>query len=187
MHRPDGPGGDYLSRNLLALFNALVNIIAQREHSPRVPATKRIPPREGHTDGLASLRRARLVGGAAGALVQGSGTYDLDACIAALSDSTRRAIVHMLLYKPLRAGELARSVEMSPQALSRHLRVLRKVGLVVEQGLERDARVRIYSARLGALEPLQEWLWAIEGLWRQQLESFNNHAESIHRTRRSRS
>ena len=116
-----------------------------------------------------------------------SGIYDLDACIAALSDSTRRAIVHTLLYKPLRAGELAESVEMSPQALSRHLRVLRKVGLVVEHGLERDARVRIYSARLVALEPLQEWLWAIEGLWRQQLESFKGYAESTHRTRRSRS
>jgi DNA-binding transcriptional ArsR family regulator len=115
------------------------------------------------------------------------GISDLDASFAALSDSTRRDIVRMLLYKPLRAGELAESVEMSPQALSRHLRVLRKVGLVVEQTLEKDARVRIYSVRMVALQPVQEWLWHMDGLWRQQPESFKSYAESTHRGRRTRS
>jgi DNA-binding transcriptional ArsR family regulator len=115
------------------------------------------------------------------------GIADLDASFAALSDSTRRDIVRMLLYKPQRAGELAESVEMSPQALSRHLRVLRKIGLVVEQGLEKDARVRIYSVRMVALQPVQEWLWHMDGLWRQQLESFKSYAESTQRGRRTRS
>jgi len=119
--------------------------------------------------------------------VNRSGTYDVDACFIALADSTRRDIVRTLLYKPLRAGELAEAVEMSPQALSRHLRVLRKVGLVVERGLEKDARVRIYSTRLVALEPVQEWLWHMGNLWQKQLESFEGYAESPHRTRRSRS
>jgi DNA-binding transcriptional ArsR family regulator len=119
--------------------------------------------------------------------VNRAGVYDVDACFVALSDPTRRAIVHTLLYKPLPAGELAKSVEMSPQALSRHLRVLRKVGLVVEHGLERDARVRVYSARPVALEPVQEWLWHVGNLWQQQLESFKSHAESAHRMRRTRS
>jgi DNA-binding transcriptional ArsR family regulator len=115
------------------------------------------------------------------------GIYDVDATFAALADSTRRNIVRVLLYKPLRAGELAEAVEISPQALSRHLRVLRKIGLVVERGLEKDARVRIYSARLVALEPVQEWLSALGNLWQQQLESFKGYAESTQRTRRSRS
>ena len=115
------------------------------------------------------------------------GIYDVDATFAALADSTRRNIVRTLLYKPLRAGELAEAVEISPQALSRHLRVLRKVGLVVEQGLEKDARVRIYSVRMVALQPVQEWLWHLGNLWQQQLESFKGYAESTQRTRRSRS
>ena len=46
----------------------------------------------------------------------------------------------MLLQKPRRAGELAECIDMSPQALSRHLRVLRKAGLVAEEGIEDDAR-----------------------------------------------
>ena len=127
------------------------------------------------------------MGVAASALMHRLGTWDLDACFAALSDGTRRDIIRSLLNKPTRAGELARHVALSPQALSRHLRVLRKVGLVVEQALEEDARVRIYSVRPIALEPVQEWLWQVEDLWRRQLQSFKSYAESTHRGRRTRS
>jgi DNA-binding transcriptional ArsR family regulator len=115
------------------------------------------------------------------------GTWDLDACFAALADGTRRDIIRTLLRKPRRAGELAQHIAVSPQALSRHLRVLRKLGLVVEQGLDEDARVRIYSVRPIALEPVQEWLWQVEDLWRRQLQSFKTYAETTHRARRTRS
>ena len=118
--------------------------------------------------------------------MQRLGTWDLDACFAALSDGTRRDIIRSLLHKPRRAGELAQYVAVSPQALSRHLRVLRKIGLVVEQGLEQDARVRIYSVRPTALEPVQEWLWQVEELWQRQLQSFKTYAESKPRGRRTR-
>jgi DNA-binding transcriptional ArsR family regulator len=121
--------------------------------------------------------------------MQRSGRSDLDASFAALSDPTRRDMIRALLHEPKRAGELARYIAISPQALSRHLRVLRKAGLIIEQGLEEDARVRIYSVRPVALQPVQEWLSQIEELWRRQLQSFKNYAESTHRaegTRRGR-
>ena len=102
----------------------------------------------------------------------------LDAYFAALSDPIRRDIIRTLLHEPRRAGELAVCVAMSPQALSRHLRVLRKTGLVVEQGLKEDARVRIYSVSALGLEPVQEWLWRIEELCQRQLHT--------HRPRRLR-
>jgi DNA-binding transcriptional ArsR family regulator len=111
---------------------------------------------------------------------------DLDQSFAALSDRTRRDVIRTLMHKPTSAGELARYVAVSPQALSRHLRVLRKAGLVTEQALEEDARVRIYSVRPIALEPVQEWLWMIEDMWRRQLQSFKTYAESNHRRRRMR-
>jgi DNA-binding transcriptional ArsR family regulator len=114
-----------------------------------------------------------------------SGTWDLDACFAALADQTRRHIIRSLLHKPMRAGELARQAAVSPQALSRHLRVLREVGLVVEQGLDEDARVRVYSLRPVALQPIQEWLSQVEELWRRQLQSFKSYAESTYRARRT--
>jgi len=59
-----------------------------------------------------------------------------ETAIAALSDSSRREMIRVLLQRPRRAGELAQCVDMSPQALSRHLRVLRKAGLVAEESIE---------------------------------------------------
>jgi DNA-binding transcriptional ArsR family regulator len=119
--------------------------------------------------------------------VERSAPLDLDDSFAALADRTRRDVIRALMHKPRRAGELARHVSVSPQALSRHLRVLRKAGLVIDEGLEEDARVRIYSVRPIALEPVQDWLWQVEDIWRRQLQSFKTYAESRHRGRRTRS
>jgi DNA-binding transcriptional ArsR family regulator len=118
--------------------------------------------------------------------MQRTGAGDLDAAFAALADATRREMIRALLQKPRRAGELAMSVDMSPQALSRHLRVLRKAGLIVEEGLEDDARVRIYSVQSGAFEPVQQWLTQAEDLWRRQLQAFKAYAEGTQRPRRTR-
>jgi DNA-binding transcriptional ArsR family regulator len=110
----------------------------------------------------------------------------LDAAFAALSDSSRREMIRMLLHKPRRAGELAQTVAMSPQALSRHLRVLRRAGLVAETGIEEDARVRVYSVHPAAFQPVQQWLAQIEELWRGQLQAFKSYAEHSSRGRKPR-
>jgi DNA-binding transcriptional ArsR family regulator len=108
----------------------------------------------------------------------------LNAAFAALSDASRREMIRMLLQKPRRAGELAACVDMSPQALSRHLRLLRKAGLVCEQGIEDDARVRVYSVHPAAFQPVQQWMAQVEDLWRRQLQSFKAYAENPRRVAR---
>jgi DNA-binding transcriptional ArsR family regulator len=105
----------------------------------------------------------------------------------ALADASRREVIRLLLQKPRRAGELAQSLHMSPPALSRHLRVLRRAGLIAEEGIEQDARVRVYSVHAGAFQPLQQWMAQIEELWRRQLQSFKAYAEGVHRGRRAKS
>ncbi len=105
----------------------------------------------------------------------------LDAAFAALSDSSRREMIRMLLRKPRRAGELAHSIDMSPQALSRHLRVLRKAGLVSDEGVDHDARVRVYSMHPAAFEPVQRWLAQAEELWRGRSQAFKRHARNARR------
>jgi DNA-binding transcriptional ArsR family regulator len=114
-------------------------------------------------------------------------SLQLNAAFAALADQSRREMIRMLLQKPRRAGELAACVDMSPQALSRHLRVLRKAGLVSEQGIEDDARVRIYSVHPAAFQPVQQWMAQVEDLWRRQLQSFKAYAENPRRAARQRS
>ena len=101
----------------------------------------------------------------------------VDRTLAALAEPTRRAVVHLLRKKPRRAGELAEALSMSAPALSRHLRVLRKTGLIAEDDQEDDARVRVYRLRREPFSELREWLDEVEEFWGAQLESFKEHAE----------
>jgi DNA-binding transcriptional ArsR family regulator len=112
---------------------------------------------------------------------------NLDAAFNALSDTSRREIIRTLLQQPRRAGELAESIDMSPQALSRHLRILRRAGLVSETGIEHDARVRVYSVHAAAFQPVQQWLAQVEELWRGQLQAFKAYAENSQRGRKPKS
>ena len=101
----------------------------------------------------------------------------VDLTLAALSDKTRRRVVDLLRSEPRRAGELAEELSMSPAALSRHLRVLRKSGLIVDDPVEDDARVRLYRLRPEAFTTLREWLSEVEAFWGDQLQGFKQHAE----------
>ena len=101
----------------------------------------------------------------------------VDGTLAALSDPTRRAVVELLRRKPLRAGEIAEALEITPPALSRHLRVLRRAGLIVDDEPEHDARVRLYRLNPKAFASLKAWLGEVEAFWDGQLDSLKKHAE----------
>jgi DNA-binding transcriptional ArsR family regulator len=94
-----------------------------------------------------------------------------------LAEPSRREIVEILKRRPRRAGELSDLLDMSPQAMSRHLRMLRKTGLVQERIDETDARARVYSLRPERFVELQEWLEEIARFWTEQLHAFKEHAE----------
>ena len=108
----------------------------------------------------------------------------LDATFAALADPTRRRVIDLLRRRPRRAGELAMAFRMSAPAMSRHLRVLRKSGIVEEEGLPDDARVRVYRLRPQPFAQLRDWLAEVETFWSEQLESFKQHAETLAKEKR---
>jgi len=110
----------------------------------------------------------------------------VDASFAALADAKRRAVIAALLAQPMRAGDLAREVALSPPALSRHLRVLRRAGLVTEDSAEADARVRIYRVREDGFAPVRDWIADVEAFWSAQLAAFKAHAEGKARAKSSR-
>ena len=110
-------------------------------------------------------------------------TMSLDRTFSALADPTRRGVVELLRKRPRRAGELAAALEMSPPAMSRHLRVLRTTGLIEEDGPGRDARVRVFRLRSAPFAALRDWLDEVESFWTAQLGSFKAHAE---RTRKGK-
>jgi len=109
---------------------------------------------------------------------------ELDRTLAAPADPTRRAIVERLRKKPQRPSEVAEALSMSRPAMSRHLRVLRRAGLIAQETLEDDARARMIQLRTEPLSRLRTWVEDVEAMWGEQLESFKAHAERVHRGRR---
>jgi len=101
----------------------------------------------------------------------------LDQTLAALADPHRRRAVELLAQRPRAAGDLARALEISPSAMSRHLKTLRQTGLVEETHPEFDARVRVYALRPEPMVHLLRWLEESERLWSAQLLAFKAHVE----------
>ena len=109
---------------------------------------------------------------------------NLDTTLSALADQNRRAVVDLLKKHPRRAGEIADALCLTPPALSRHLRVLRRGGLIHEEGVEEDARVRIYHLRKEPFDQLRCWLTEVETFWAGELAAFRDHVD---RTKKRRS
>src|SRR5713101_3380458 len=92
----------------------------------------------------------------------------LDAVLAALSDPTRRAIVERLLTAgELTVGDIAAPFSISTPAISRHLQVLERAGLI-ERRVARQWR--IIRVRPRALAPLESWLSRQRRHWMEALD-----------------
>ena len=107
----------------------------------------------------------------------------LDRTLEALADPARRSAIELLRKKPRRAGELAQALALSAPSMSRHLRILRKSGLVEEDGIDDDARVRLYRLRAEPFRALRDWVTEVETFWSAELASFKVHAERRHKDR----
>ena len=106
-----------------------------------------------------------------------SAPLGVDRTLLALADPTRRGVIDLLREKPRKASELADALSMTRPAMSRHLRLLRKSGLVSERELPDDARVRVYRLERRPFVELRGWLEEVEGFWADQLAAFKAHAE----------
>lgn len=96
----------------------------------------------------------------------------------ALADPTRRRVVQLLGSRPHRAGELAEATGTSLPAMSRHLKILLTSGIVEDERVPEDARVRMFKLQPESLVAVQAFLDQLQAEWRAQLGSFKRHAES---------
>lgn len=95
----------------------------------------------------------------------------------ALADPTRRRVVQLLGERACRAGELAEAAGTSAPVMSRHLRVLLAAGLVSDERVPGDARLRVFRLRREPLVAVQAWLDQVQAHWSEQLGSFKRHVE----------
>jgi DNA-binding transcriptional ArsR family regulator len=96
----------------------------------------------------------------------------------ALADPTRRRVLELVSERPRRAGELAAAVGTSAPVMSRHLRILLENGLVQDERVPDDARVRVFRLQSKPIGDLQAWLDQLQAHWSEQLASFKRHVEA---------
>jgi DNA-binding transcriptional ArsR family regulator len=105
-----------------------------------------------------------------------SHSQDLDAVFAALADPTRRAILTRLAAGEASVNEIAAPFEMSQPAVSKHLRVLERAGLI-----ERDVDKQRRPARLKA-EPMAaavSWLEEFKQFWSSSFNQLDGLLEEL--------
>jgi DNA-binding transcriptional ArsR family regulator len=100
----------------------------------------------------------------------------LDAMFAALADRTRRDIVVRLSRGEATVGELAAPYAMSLQAVSQHIAVLERCGLV-SRGRHRQTRPCRLEA--GALEAAESWIEESRRVWAARLDRLESRLERL--------
>lgn len=96
---------------------------------------------------------------------------NLDQVFFALSDGTRRAILSRLTEGSTTIGELARPFDMSPPAISKHMKILEKAGLI-----ERRISGRKHHCTLSttALKTAEDWISFHREFWESRLDALDD-------------
>jgi DNA-binding transcriptional ArsR family regulator len=123
-----------------------------------------------------------LIAGMSLALAETTDTADdrLDAVFFALSDPVRRAILERLDGQALLVSELAAPFQISLQAVSRHIQVLVRAGLVTQA---RSGRISRCSLDAEPLSDAALWLNRYAKYWQAQFETLAQHLIRIEKER----
>ena len=107
----------------------------------------------------------------------------LSATFAALADPTRRAILARLLSGERTVSELAAPFEMTMPAVSKHLRVLERAGLITRR---RDAQRRHCQIDPAPLKTVVDWAEHYRHLWEGRLDRLDAYLNALQTTQRRR-
>jgi DNA-binding transcriptional ArsR family regulator len=102
----------------------------------------------------------------------------LDATFTALADPTRRAIVARLALGDATVNELAEPFDMSLPAVSKHLKVLERSGLISRS---RHAQYRPCHLEREALDVAADWIEENRRIWAERFDKLDRHLRDIQR------
>jgi DNA-binding transcriptional ArsR family regulator len=94
----------------------------------------------------------------------------------AVAEPRRREILSYLATHERPVGEIVASLRIDQPSVSKHLRVLRDVGLV---RVRCDGRHKYYRTNAEAIRPLHEWAGTFERFWQHQLLGVKKRAEAM--------
>lgn len=113
-------------------------------------------------------------------MVQYSSTSDhLSATFAALADPTRRAMLTRLGQREMTVAELAKPFKMSAPAISKHLKVLEKAGLITREKEAHWRRCRIEAARL---KEANEFIEKYRKFWEDSFDRLEIYLQKLQAT-----
>jgi len=92
----------------------------------------------------------------------------------AVAEPRRRDILSYLALRERPVGDIVKSLRLEQPSVSKHLRVLKDVGLV---HMRRDGRRVLYRTNAVAIRPLHEWASTFERYWANQLSRIKRRAE----------
>jgi DNA-binding transcriptional ArsR family regulator len=110
-------------------------------------------------------------------------SIQLDATFAALSDPTRRAILAKLASGEKSVKELAAPFAMSAPAITKHLKVLRRAGLI-SQG--RDAQRRPCRLEAKPLEEAADWIEEYRRFWEERFDRLDDYLQELQGKKRKK-
>jgi DNA-binding transcriptional ArsR family regulator len=93
----------------------------------------------------------------------------------AVAEPRRREILTLLVVREHAVGEIAAALQIDQPSVSKHLRVLRDVGLV---RMRCQGRQKLYQTNAEAIRPLHEWASTFERYWSHQLNRVKERAEA---------
>jgi len=93
----------------------------------------------------------------------------------AIAEPRRRDILNYLALQERPVGEIVAALDLPQPSVSKHLRVLRDVGLVQ---VRREGRQMFYKTNGLAIRPLHEWATTFERFWQHQLSRVKERAEA---------
>jgi DNA-binding transcriptional ArsR family regulator len=100
----------------------------------------------------------------------------------AIAEPQRRRILTLLKGAELAAGDVADQLGLNQSATSKHLGVLREVGLV---HVRREGKRRVYRLDARGLEPIHEWIGGFEEFWNETFGRLDEYVQELQRTERS--
>jgi DNA-binding transcriptional ArsR family regulator len=103
-------------------------------------------------------------------------TDQLSTTFAALADPTRRAILARLVSGECSVTELAAPFDMSLPAVSKHLRVLERAGLIAQR---RDAQWRPCRIEAAPLKAVADWTERYRHVWEERLDRLDDYLHEI--------
>jgi DNA-binding transcriptional ArsR family regulator len=92
----------------------------------------------------------------------------------AVAEPRRREILSYLALQERAVGDIVLSLGLEQPSVSKHLRVLKDVGLV---DVRREGRRMLYRANAEGIRPVHEWAGTFERFWRHQLKRVKERAE----------